>query len=222
MDRPDQVTPPSRTEETTWLASHLLRRQVVDVDSVAPAGRVVDLIFDPDTFLVMGLIIESSERGRVSALGRLFKRRNSVAYVGLDHVIAMDGDVVTLNTNPFNLAQSRDMERLPRLNATCEMAILTTRGTCLGTLADLLLDDRGTVISGYVVSPTAAGEETLPAFTDLSIVQPGGTDRRMRIIPADSPLRIGESLIMLLGEVAPLREFVVVTPQPVIESAAGA
>lgn len=218
MERPERLSSYLPMEETTWLASRLLRRQVVDVSAAEPAGRVTDLVFDPDNGQVMALVIESDSRARMQRHSRVgfFRRKAATTSVGLDHIIAMDGDIVTVNTNPSTLAHIRELERLPHLNKTCEMVILTMRGTCLGTLADLLLENQGATIAGYVVSPTAAGEEALPALagrTELPSVAAESTLRQLRVIPADSRLRISGSLIMLLDDVAPLGECVVITPQ---------
>lgn len=220
MRQPEQffAPEPEPEGETAWLASRLLQRQVVDVSAVAPVGRVVDLIFDPRASQVMGLVIQSASerRGPLALLGRLFNWRRSVAIVGLDHVISMDGDVVTLNIDPFRLTPPRELERMARLNTICEMAILTVRGTSLGSLADLLLEDQGTTVTGYIVSPTPAGEQALPALDELTSIASApasGPAPHMRVIPASSNVRIGESLILLVSEVEPLREEVIVIPQ---------
>lgn len=218
--------------EPAWLASRLLRRQVVDAASIDQVGRVVDLIFDPIAGQVMGLVIEATaeQRGSSGFLGRLFKGRRSTAIIGLDHVISMDGDVIMLNADPFKVTAARELERMPHLNAICEMAILTMRGSCLGSLADLVLEDQGTRVTGYVVTPTAFGEQTLPYLEDVApvagVADPasangsngatgGRVAPRMRVIPVSGHVRIGESLILLVAEVTPLREDVVIVSQTV-------
>ena len=212
--------------EPAWLASRLLRRQVVDANSIDQVGRVVDLIFDPIAGQVMGLVIEKvgEQRGSAGFLGRLLKGRRSTATVGLDHVISMDGDVIMLNADPFKVTAARELERMPHLNVICEMAILTMRGSCLGSLADLVLEDQGTRVTGYVVTPTAFGEQTLPYLEDVAPlpvgVEPGPTNGgraapHMRVIPVSGHVRIGESLILLLADVTPLREDVVIVSQTV-------
>lgn len=223
-------------EQPAWLASRLLHRQVVDVSAVEPVGRVVDLIFDPKAFRVMALVVQSTTpaRGALAMIGRALNRRYRVAAIGLDHVISMDGDVVMVNANPFHLPASHDFDKLARLNTICEMAILTMRGTSLGTLADLLLEDRGVTVTGYVVSPSPTGEMELPALDvlapaaapelDADGVALGATPEgeslgRLRFIPASSNVHIGESLILVIGEtgLAPER-VVVVTSQPIARS----
>lgn len=215
------------TSELPWLASRLLRRQVIDAASIDQVGRVVDLIFDPIAGQVMGLVIEAAGEPRrpPGLLGRLFKGRRATATVGLDHVISMDSDVIMVNANPFKLTAARELDRMPHLNAICEMAILTMRGSCLGSLADLVLEDQGTRVTGYVVTPTAFGEQTLPYLEDIAPVA-GLTDEdessngakiapRLRVIPVSGHVRIGESLILLVAEVTPLREDVVIVSQTV-------
>ncbi len=146
-----------------------------------------------------------------------------------------------VNTDPFRLSAPRDLERLPRLNESCDLAVLTMRGICLGSLADLLLEQRGATIAGYVLNPTRQGELTLPPLppllnepaqsaaapdaettTDGENAAPSGEDTpapgvfstRARVIPASSRVRISESLILLVADTEPLREEeVVVVPQ---------
>jgi sporulation protein YlmC with PRC-barrel domain len=217
MHLPERMSSQQTSEESTWLASRLLRRQVVNVVAAEPAGRVTDLIFDPDNGQVMALIVESERRTEAKSRfpGGIFRRKFAPATVGLDHIISMESDVVTVNANPFNLAHSRELERLSHLNKTCEMPIVTMRGVCLGTLADLLLEDRGATIAGYVVNPTQEGEDLLPTLDEQVATDAGITDNEqaLRVIPPHSRLRVGSSLIMLLEELVPLRELYVVMSQ---------
>jgi sporulation protein YlmC with PRC-barrel domain len=136
----------------------------------------------------------------------------------------MDGDVIMVNADPFKMTTARELERMPHLNAICGMAILTMRGSCLGSLADLVLEDQGTRVTGYVVTPTAFGEQTLPYLEDIAPLSVGVEQAsanggraapRMRVIPVSGHVRIGESLILLVAEVTPLREDVVIVSQTV-------
>ncbi len=228
MERESVLSLSQPANETAWLAGRLLKRQVVDVSGVEPVGRVVDLVFDPKSRQVMGLVVASADGWSTpfAPLTRLLKRRRGVAPVGLDHIIAMDGDVITLNANPFRLPASsrvREMERMPRLSDICEMTILTMRGMSLGALADLLLEDQGTTVAGYVVNPTMAGERALPPLDSLFPLvdskPASAANPRVRVIPASSDVRVGDSLILLVSEVKPLREEVIVIP---LEAAARA
>ena len=223
----------------TWLASRLLRRQVVDVSSVESVGRVADVIFDPRTCQVMALIVESSApaqgQGFAAMVSRTLTRRRDVATIGLDHVIALDGDVVMVNADPFRLTVPHELERMPRLKDSCELAVLTMRGVCLGSLADVLVDQRGVNVLAYVVSPTRQGERMLPPMPMLSsldgplVIDESQPDvdppdsspaadeppARLRMISASSNVHISESLILLVTEVEPLREeIVIITRQP--------
>jgi sporulation protein YlmC with PRC-barrel domain len=222
-----------------WLASRLLRRQVVDVSSIESVGRVADVIFDPRTCQVMALIVESNApaqgQGFAAMISRTLTRRRELATIGLNHVIALDGDVVMVNADPFQLSVPREVERMRRLNDSCELAILTMRGTCLGALADLMLDERGVNLLGYVVNPTRQGERMLPPMPTLSsldnppvVVESqskgdapsadlavDGPPTHLRVIPASSNVHVSESLILLVTEVEPLREeVVIITRQP--------
>lgn len=241
MDNLMRVPRLEPAESRAWLASRLLRRQVVNVSTIEPVGRVADVIFDPRSGQVMALAVESSApaQGFGATIRRALSRQRDIAPIGLDHVIALDGDVVMVNADPFRLSVARELEQMPRLNDTCELAVLTMGGMCLGSLADLLLDQRGVSIAGYVVNPTRQGELMLPPLPPLlsgddsplaATPEPDGdgdaassdkSDKdearstRVRVIPASSKVHISESLILLITEVEPLREeVVVITHQP--------
>lgn len=220
IEQMERASSPQGSDESVWLASRLLRRQVVNVSAVEPVGHVVDLIFDPKACRVMGVEIQSSTRTR-----GVFRRTRATATVGLDHVISMDGDVVMINADPFEVSTPPEFAKLARLNVVVEMAILTMRGTSLGTLADLLLGHRGVTVTGFVVSPTEAGELALPPLDAYVPVSDAGEESiepdtnvalpaRMRVIPASSNVHVGESLILLVGDVELQQGEIVVITDP--------
>jgi sporulation protein YlmC with PRC-barrel domain len=214
-----------------WLASRLLQRQVVNVASLAPLGRITDVVFDPINCQVAGVVIhqDHAPQGVSAVMGRIFRRNRDVGVVPLEHVVSLNGDVVTVNADPARLDMASAFEGMLSLNDVCELVILTTYGMSLGSLADMLLDYSGRAIVGYVVKPSELAQSALPQITDL--LGPDTVDGderdivdaaprtlalpapRLRMIPASSRVRFGESLIVLVSEVEPLQRQIVVVSQ---------
>jgi sporulation protein YlmC with PRC-barrel domain len=231
-EAPRVSSAPASSGGRPWLASRLLRRQVVNVSTLEPVGRVAEVAFDPERCQVTGLIVQPTHSGSelVAAVRRAFGRHRTVASVGLDHIIALNGDVVTVDSDPIRSTLSSPEGRLAYLCDVCELTIITLHGMCLGSLADLLLDGRGSGVIGYAVNPTKQAEPHLQPLEDLersSPLQMGrGVDpaeasaaaepsaARLRVIPASPRVRIGEDLILVVEEVEPLqKETVVITSQ---------
>ena len=234
-----QASPESSSGEQPWLASYLLQRQVVNASTLEPVGRVADVAFDTESSRVTALIIRADpvEGGRGAAVRRVFGRRRTVASVGIDHIVALSGDVVTIDSNPISTVFSAVTQRLgrsSRLCEVCELTIITLSGMCLGSLADLLLDGRGSTIIGYVINPTKQAELSLPLLEELEQSLPlpvesdadaGAADgaesssadvpseasvAHLRVIPASPRVRIGKSLILVIEDIEPLRQETVV------------
>ena len=240
MDREEDAPSLVTTLPTTgspWLASYLLERQVVNISTLEPLGRVADVTLDPERRQVVGITVRlgSDTPGLAATVRRAFTRRKNYGALALDHVIALNGDVVTVDAEPIHVVADADTTQPQRmlnlnLNAICELVILTTYGKSLGVLADVLLDHDGTSILGYVVKPTPLAASLLPRLEDIARPEeldtsasgaddgakpsplPGG---RLRIVPASYRLRFGDSLIMLVSEVEPLQRKVVVISQSV-------
>ena len=225
-------TAPSRSEHP-WLASRLLNRQIVSVTRLEQVGRVADVIFDSARSQLVGITSQMSEPSRrlTASIGRVFGRDHTAGDIALEHIIALNGDVVMVDVDPMRASSSHYLARMSHLNVVCELAILTTYGMCLGSLADILLDERGADILGYVVTPTEAGESLLPTLGNVSLpvldtaergsheAPPGSASddappsARLRVIPASSRVRFGDSLILYVAEVEPLMpQTVVIAP----------
>ncbi|HEX8996134.1 MAG TPA: hypothetical protein VF812_08890 [Ktedonobacterales bacterium] len=231
-----QVRPSTATAVTgssraghPWLASSLLQRQVVNVTTLEPIGRISDVYFDPQRSQIVGVSVQAQTApgGFVSAISRALGRGAGVSQIALEHVVSLNGDVVMVDADPARSLPA--FQGMSQLNEVCELVILTTYGMSLGSLADLLLDVRGTTVMGYVVKPTELATSILPSLEDLE--QPGQRaaaapetaetpsaqslpSPRLRVIPAESRVRFGDSLILYVAEVEPLeRKVVVITPQ---------
>jgi hypothetical protein len=108
---------------------------------------------------------------------------------------------------------------------------------CLGQLADLVLDQRGTLVTGYVVTPTRYSESILLPLEEVVPAEPSQTEQgvsaavaspasesesssgpHVLVIPASPRVRIGESLIVVVEGVEPLRQdAVIISNQPIRE-----
>lgn len=216
-----------------WLASRLLQRQVVNASTVEPVGRVTDVVFDPVRCQLTALIVQQTPaaEGGVAVARRAFSWRRGTASIGVDHIIALNGDVVMVDSNPSLTAFSLPKRHMAYLCEVCELTIVTLHGIFLGLLADVLLDNQGSTVVGYVVKPTRQAE-TLPMFfeeleqslpeeiEDKASDEDGSPDSepptvRLRVIPASPRVRIGDDLILVVDEVEPLRQDpVVITSHP--------
>ncbi len=224
---PSPTSPAS--DRKPWLASRLLQRQVVNTSTIEPAGRVADVVFNPESCQVTALIVQStsSESRLMTAVRRAYNRRHPVASVAIDHIIALNGDVVMIDRDPVFSSLSPSNGSLASLCDVCELTLLTFHGVCLGSLADLLLDSQGRTVIGYVINPTKQAESFLEPLAGLEASSPLEMERRMgaaavssssgssefnspathmRVIPASPRVRIGEEIILVIGEVEPLQQ----------------
>jgi sporulation protein YlmC with PRC-barrel domain len=256
------------SSEQAWLASRLLNRQVVNATTLEPVGRVSDVLFDPRSCHITALIVQATAtavgagvgRGLLNAARRAVRLQRTVGSLGIDHIIALNGDVVMADSDPVVPAvlPAPEAKHAPEREAcllrdVCELTIITLHGMCLGVLADLLLDARGTVVTGYAVTPTRYSESVLRQLEESGPAEaepPLQTERGASVgasaeasagvgaagappvasppsessathvwfIPASPRVRIGESLILVVEEVEPLRQDeVIITSQPARE-----
>lgn len=151
---------PRYSPEQVWLASWLLNRQVVNAASLEAAGRVSDVVFDPLTRQLVALNVQPSlplEAGTRALLRRVLRRSGEGRYVMLNHILSLNGDIVVVDAAPARAASQR-VARMPHLCQVCELAIITLHGICLGSLADVIVDAKGSELAGYVVNPTKQAE----------------------------------------------------------------
>lgn len=222
------ASPPSGGGQ--WLASRLLQRQVVNASTVEPVGHVADVAFDPESCQVTGLMVQPTSPGNelVAAVRRAFGSSSTTGTVGLDHIIALNGDMVTIDSDPVVSALLPPRGRAACLSKARALTIITLHGMCLGSLVDILLNDRGSVVTGYVVNPTKQAESLLQPLeepeqrpplhiasdADAEEATSESSDARLRIIPASPRVRIGKALILVVEEVEPLLpQSVVITSQ---------
>jgi sporulation protein YlmC with PRC-barrel domain len=198
-----------------WRATSLAHQLVVNVNGGQSLGEVGDLVFDPGTATVAGLLV--AVRGHNASLlevaRRAFGGTMGLTYVDLDHVVSLNSDVVTVDVGDNLAAPPRGP--LPRLSGIMRFDVITLHGKRLGQLADLLLDHDGRRVVGYLVSPPDARTDAAPQVAqpptedlpEVVSVEPETTpaasiapsSRPLLVVGSDQGVRIGRDLIIVAG-----------------------
>jgi sporulation protein YlmC with PRC-barrel domain len=215
--------------EEPWLASRLLRRQVVNAATLDPVGRVSDVLFEPLRCRLAALrVTRSTPPGGLTGAARQLLRGRGGGLIGLEHIISLNGDVVVVDTNPTASPAAFQRDGVCRLSEVCDLTIITLHGLCLGTLVDVLLEPAGSVVASYFVEPTRQAEAFLPPFDGSTDTSPrpqedgaeaardaiAPSTAHLRVIPASPRVHIGDSLIMVVDDTEPLwKESYVVAAQ---------
>jgi sporulation protein YlmC with PRC-barrel domain len=195
-----------------WRASRLLRRPVVNVRGVAEIGRISDVVFDPDDSRLAGLMIDTAPAdGRLATIARRAFTAPNADYIPVERIVALNGDVATVDVEPGQLAR---MGRLPRLSQVRDLLVITLHGMGLGRMVDLLLDESGAAVTGYLLNPSRKAARTIPAAEPAEAEDVSETaapaeasaplPAHLRIIPASPRVRFGPALILVIDVVAPL------------------
>lgn len=202
-----------------WRATYLAHQPVVDVNGGESLGEVADLVFDPTTSTIAGLLVSANGRNGslLEAARRAFGGSIGLTYIALDHIIALNSDVVTIDQGENQSTAPRDP--LPRLSAVLKFDVITIRGKRLGQLEDLLLDPDGRRIVGYLVAqpvaPARASDEATPAspqpeagdLPETVRVEPATTlaspsapsTPHFIVVASDQGVRVGRDLIIVAG-----------------------
>jgi sporulation protein YlmC with PRC-barrel domain len=211
--------PISQPQSSGWQATRLVHRPVVDVRLGQTLGEVADVVFDPEAHQLVGLLIQPE--GRAGALAEIARRAFGgtlgLIYVPVEQVIALDADIVTLDTEAGGEGHPRPDIPLPRLSAVSGFAVVSLRGQRLGRLSDLLLDAEGRRIVGYLVGPesraaphdiasaspvapaaAAAADDSGEAAPAQAAAAPAPSAPAI-VIGADQDVRIGRDLIVVAG-----------------------
>lgn len=217
-----------------WRATYLARQPVVNVNGGHTLGEVADLVFDPGTSTLAGLLVAPTGHGAslLEVARRAFGGSMGLTYVDLAHVLALNADVVTVDLGEKPAASPRGP--LPRLSAVVGFSVITLHGRRLGHLVDLLLDAEGRRILGYLIAPpTAAPGGTVQPAPPLSDASDGDLPEMVHVEPAepattpaaslapsapqliavasDQNIRVGRDLIIVTGTQA--------TDQPTVPGA---
>jgi len=197
-----------------WRASRLLRRPVVNVRGVVEIGRVSDVVFDPENSRLAGLVVDTAPAdGMLATVARRAFAGPNADYIPVERIVALNGDVATVDVEPGQLAR---MGRLPRLSRVRDLLVITLHGMGLGRMVDLLLDESGAVVTGYLINPSRKAARTIPTAEPAETEDVAASDTaapaessaplpaHLRIIPASPRVRFGPALILVVDVVAPL------------------
>ncbi|WIG58724.1 MAG: hypothetical protein OJF49_001470 [Ktedonobacterales bacterium] len=211
----------STADQHNWRASLLLRRLIVDLRTIESIGEVADVVFDPVScrLAAVGLAARDTESATspvVTMARRMFGGVHTLTYISVERIIALNGDVVTVDTEAPHPGNLQHVDRLPHLSQTRDLPVITLRGRRLGKLVDLLLDSDGGRITGYLIKPTRfatpltnAYEEPVSASEDDEDHRTEGQDgpaapelapSKLRVIPASPQIRVGRALIIVFED----------------------
>jgi len=159
----------------------MMGKPIVAYDSGEQFKNIVDLIFDQESNLLLGFLVD--EGGWFS--NALILPLASVQAIGVDAVIVASKSAI-VPASEFPQIQ-RILERDNILKGT---RIMTLDGRDLGTMEDLYFDEMNGLIEGYEVS----GGIFADAYSGRSFV------------PAPDTLKIGEDIAFVPSETADLME----------------
>lgn len=159
----------------------MMGKPIVAYDSGEQFKNIVDLIFDQESNLLLGFLVD--EGGWFS--NALVLPLGSVQAIGVDAVIVASRSAI-VPASEFPQIQ-RILERDNILKGT---RIMTLDGRDLGTMEDLYFDEMNGLIEGYEVS----GGIFADAYSGRSFV------------PAPDTLKIGEDIAFVPSETADLME----------------
>jgi sporulation protein YlmC with PRC-barrel domain len=193
---------------------------VVNVRAIERLGQVADIVFDAATRRVLGVRIEreTQEHPVVDAARRALTGASFATYISASQIIALHGDVVTVDPQRAAEAAER-LEGHPHLSHVQGFAVLTIAGKRLGRLVDIRVDASGRHILSYLVQPGGHGvarsdmslrPRRLYAWhqallsSDESVGPPAArehadaTDHPVLAIPATHEVRVGRDLIIVV------------------------
>jgi sporulation protein YlmC with PRC-barrel domain len=170
-----------RKEGHVIRATELAGRAVVDIDAAERLGRVDRIVLDPDARQVAGFVVS---RGS-SILGG---GEHSTLPASCVHAIGPDAITVRRGT-----AEPADrLAHLPRVSDMVGRKVVSETGRVLGTVHDVLIDERNGRIVGYALAGDGLDDKLkamLPSMQERD-------DRRAPYLRADASLKAGKDLIV--------------------------
>ena len=196
-----------RTQRGEWRAQDVLGRPVVHAGRVEHVGSVEDVIFDPATRRLAGLVLAGAgtDGSLLERVRGAFGGPESQQLVEAGHILALNGDIVMVDALPTQGEHSTQLLHLPRISEARGLAVVSLGGQRIGRFVDLLLDREGRVVTGYLIDTSANGEADRPS-RELHLPLPGvqrrsasdteqQPDRQLLVIPASTSVRVGRDLI---------------------------
>lgn len=211
---------PTRTEE--WRASELFHRPVVHAARVEHLGEVADVVFDPESCELAGLLVgpPGPEGNVLDMVRRAIGRDLGLTFVPADQILALDSDVVMVEARRGRMPLAGGgprATRWPQLRQVEGHAVLTIQGHRLGRLVDLVLDASGRRVNGYLINPSAPASRPAQSERTFHIAKRAPqsatkTDTRapessrpaasnLLVVPASAHVRVGRDLITV-GDLA--------------------
>jgi sporulation protein YlmC with PRC-barrel domain len=210
--------PQQQKHLSVWRASQMAHRPVVDVQHVEQIGEVADLVFDPSSRQVLGLLIQraGTEGSMVGMARRALGGALGLTFIPVARAVALTGDVVTVAPSQGAEPEAEPAQALPRLSKIQGFAVISIGGQRLGGFVDLLLDREGRRILGYLVEPGGRGAgrdrtmdawakpaaaEAPPAAPEAGVVEPpagpAASAPELVMVPATLDVRVGRHLIIV-------------------------
>jgi uncharacterized protein YrrD len=160
-------------------ATRLRDLPVVDLESAVKIGRIHELILDPG-------------RRRVAAVvgrrGRALFGAGADWTVPASAVISVGADALTIRTC-HSYERGMEMSNYPTLASLMGRKVLSRRGKLLGSVADVLVDERTGAIAGYGLDVRTGGRGL------FGLARRGG-DRWPDYVKAETDLRVGRHIIV--------------------------
>ncbi|NJM68787.1 MAG: hypothetical protein HC862_00420 [Scytonema sp. RU_4_4] len=161
--------------------SDLLGQVVVTYDTGEQIERIQDLIFDQDSYQLLGLLVDN---------GGLFRAARVIPFDNLQ-AIGPNAVVVPSKAAVVKVGAVPEIKAIVRRNNVLKgTRILTVNGRDLGTMVDLYFDEHTGCVEGYEVS----GGLFADAYSGRSF------------IPAPQTLKIGEDIAFVPMETAELMQ----------------
>ena len=161
-------------------ASDLSGRAVVDMDAAEKLGNVGKVIIDPDGRRVAGFVVTK----RTS----VFDKRTHVT-VSAEAIHAIGPDALTVHR--AGAADVSALDALPRVSDVVGRKVVSETGRLLGSVSDVLIDEKDCRIIGYALRDTHA-----IAGLDGILGRESRDDRAVEYLRADADLRRGPDLIV--------------------------
>lgn len=163
-------------------ASELAGRAVVDLDAAEKLGKVDRIVLDPDARRVAGFILTKGSS--------LFGGGEHL-HVAATRVYAIGPDAITVRQAATDTGGD-EFEHLPRVSDMVGRKVVSEQGRLLGTVNDVLIDERNGRIIGY----TLAAGDLDDRIKKMLASGERGTSRRPAYLRAEANLRAGRDLIV--------------------------
>lgn len=165
-------------------AKELGGRAVVDVDAAEKLGKIDRIVLDPESRRVAGFVVSKGST--------IFNNDKDIV-ISASCVHAVGPDAVTVHrTAGFDTGVALDA--LPRVSDIAGRKVVSEQGRLLGTVDDVLIDERDGRIVGYSLSGDGLDDKLRHVVAGVS--RDANEPRRAPFLRADANLRAGKDLIV--------------------------